>query len=284
MAYARLPQESPAGRRWHRAGSGTPASRSGLETAERFREYASTRDHRLRDELVEEHFGLARAVASRFRGGSEPLDDLVQVASIGLFKAVERYDPNYGTSFSTFAMPTIVGELKRHLRDHTWLLHVSRRDKDLRLRVRDATEEMQHRLKDSQPTLCDVARQAGLSEVEAQRGQTALNVYSTAPADVHAEAAHIAVDDDSFDQVETATVVHALVERLSPLERDIVRAYYLEGRSQADISRGLRRSQMFVSRHLAQSRSTLSRMVTAEGRDLPHPDQDGRCGAMASNG
>ncbi len=237
------------------------------DTAEKFREYARTRDRRLRDELVEEHFPLARAMAGRFRGGSEPFDDLVQVASIGLFKAVERFDPDYGTSFSTFATPTILGELKRHLRDRTWSVHASRRDKELRLRVRDATEDVQHSLKEAQPTLRDVARQAGLSEPDALRGQLTLNLYSTAPADPSTEAAQIATEDHSFEQVEAATVVHALVDRLPPLQKNIVRAYYLEGRNQVDISRELGRSQMFVSRNLARSRDALRAMVGGESVD-----------------
>lgn len=237
------------------------------DAGEKFREYARTRDRRLRDQLVEEHVALARAMASRFRGGSEPFEDLVQVASIGLFKAVERFDPDYGTSFSTFATPTILGELKRHLRDRTWLVHASRRDKDLRLRVRDATEDVQHMLKEGQPTLRAVARRAGLSESDALRGQMTLNLYSTAPADPSVEAEQIATEDPSFDQVEAATVVHALVNRLPPLEKDIVRAYYLEGRNQVDISRELGRSQMFVSRNLARSRSTLRAMVAGDSVD-----------------
>jgi RNA polymerase sigma-B factor len=228
-----------------------------LDTRETFREFARTRDRGLRDELVHAHVGLARALASRFRGGSEPFDDLVQVASIGLVKAIDRYDPDYGTSFSTFATPTILGELKRHLRDRTWSLHASRQDKDLRLQVRDATEGAQHRLRRSEPTLREIASQARLSESEAVRGQLALNLYNAKSVDPSVAAADVGVEDTGFEQVEAATVVGTLVAELPPLQREIVRAYYLDGRSQADISRELGRSQMFVSRNLARSREAL---------------------------
>jgi RNA polymerase sigma-B factor len=258
---------------------------SSIRLGDKFRRYARTRDRRLRDELVEEHFGLARALASRFSGGSEPFDDLVQVAGIGLFKAVDRYDPDRGTSFSTFATPTILGELKRHLRDHTWLVHASRRDKDLRLRVRDATEDVQHRLKETKPALREVARQAGLTEADTLRGQLTLNVYGTVPADPHTEAVQIPAEDNSFHHVEAATVVHALVDCLPPLQKDIVRAYYLEGRNQLDISRELGRSQMFVSRNLARSRRTMRAMVAGQSLDdLLDTNARECCGAGARNG
>jgi RNA polymerase sigma-B factor len=254
---------------------------SSLETGERFREYARTRDAALRDALVEEHFGLARALAGRFRGGSEPLEDLVQVAGIGLMKAVERFDPDFGTSFSTFATPTILGELKRHLRDRTWLLHVSRHDKEMRLRVRDAIEQAQHRLNEAEPPLRDVARLAGMSEAEALRGQMALHVYSAVPEDPTTAAVEVGADDENFEQVEAANIVRSLVDRLPPIQQEIVRAYYFEGRSQADISRRLRRSQMFVSRSLNRSRTQLRGWV--RGRSIDDIDAPARrwCDAAA---
>jgi RNA polymerase sigma-B factor len=251
---------------------------SSLETNEKFRAYFRTRDRRVRDELVEQHFPLARLLAGRFRNGSEPFDDLVQAASIGLLKAVERYNPEYGTSFSTFAVPTILGELKRHLRDHTWLVHASRRDKDLRLQVRAATEDAQHRLHDAEPSRRDIAAQAGLSESEVLRGQLTLNLYNTKAVDASIAAEEIGTDD-GFAQVEAASVVQSLVAELPQLERGVLRAYYREGRSQADIGRQLGRSQMFVSRNLARSRNILRAKIATNRTDavvLATPDSS--CG------
>jgi RNA polymerase sigma-B factor len=153
------------------------------ETDEKFSAYHRSRDRRLRDELVEQHVRLARLLASRFRNGSEPFDELVQVACIGLMKAVARYNLDYGTSFNTFATPTILGELKRHLRDRTWSLHVSRRDKDLSLEVRVATEEVQQRVHCSEPSARQIAVHAGLTEADAKRGQRALTLYNSTPLD-----------------------------------------------------------------------------------------------------
>src|SRR6202171_1151717 len=185
---------------------------------EKFRAYSRSRDRRLRDELVEMNFGLARVIASRFRGGSEPFDDLIQVANIGLVKAVDRYRPDFGTSFSTFATPTILGELKRHLRDRTWSLHVSRTDKDLRLRVRDATEAAQHRRARSEPSVRAIADQAGLSESDARRGQLALQLYKQPTLDATSAAADIAATDDDFERVDNRGLVEALVAELPRLD------------------------------------------------------------------
>ena len=226
---------------------------SRLETDERFSAYRRSRDRRLRDELVEAHLPFARSLANQFRNGSEPFDELVQVASIGLINSVERYNLDYGTSFTTFATPTILGELKRHMRDRTWSLHVSRRDKDLSLEVRAATETVQHRVHRSEPSARQIAAHARLSEAEAKRGQRALTLHNSTPVDPSTVAGEVGCYDEDFERAETRTVVRDLLAALPRLERDMVHAYYLEGRTQAEIARQLGRSQMFVSRHLERS-------------------------------
>src|SRR5919199_4270792 len=105
------------------------------ELRRKFEEYARTRDRALRDELVTAHMGLAEYLARRFTNRGEPLDDLMQVASLGLLKAVDRFDPARGLEFSTYATPTIVGELKRHFRDKGWAVRVPRRVQELHLRL-----------------------------------------------------------------------------------------------------------------------------------------------------
>src|SRR5438309_6179418 len=105
------------------------------ELHQKFAEFAASRDPELRDQLIEAHLGLAEYLARRFANRGEPLDDLVQVASLGLVKAVERFDPARGLEFTTFATPTIVGELKRHFRDKGWAVRVPRRVQELHLRV-----------------------------------------------------------------------------------------------------------------------------------------------------
>src|SRR5205807_6964192 len=105
------------------------------ELRRKFQEYGRTRDPALRDRLVTAHLGLAEYLARRFTNRGEPLDDLVQVAALGLLKAVDRFDPERGLEFSTYATPTIVGELKRHFRDKGWAVRVPRRVQELHLRL-----------------------------------------------------------------------------------------------------------------------------------------------------
>src|SRR5688572_19919376 len=121
-----------------------PPSRSDTEILDGFRAYVRTRDRRLRNKLVEDHRWIARVASRRFANRGEPSDDLHQVALLGLLKAVERFDPGFGSSFATFAMPTIMGELRRHFRDATWSLRVSRRAKELHLAVTAAVEPLTH--------------------------------------------------------------------------------------------------------------------------------------------
>jgi RNA polymerase sigma-B factor len=120
------------------------------------REYRATGNRRLRNRVIEEHHWLAVVVAREFRTGGEPLDDLVQVACFGLLKAAERFEPEYGVKFKTFAAVTARGELRRHYRDATWALRVPRRLQELRYEVRGATDVLQARLRRS-PTTAEVA-------------------------------------------------------------------------------------------------------------------------------
>src|SRR5881396_3773653 len=116
------------------------------ELRQKFAEYAESRDQALRDELNAAHLGLAEYLARRFANRGEPLDDLVQVASVGLLKAVERFDPDRGLEFSTFATPTIVGELKRHFRDKGWAVRVPRRVQELNLQLGDLIGKLSQEL------------------------------------------------------------------------------------------------------------------------------------------
>src|SRR5690349_5971791 len=127
------------------------------ELARAFQAFADTRDPGVRDQLIEAHLGLAEYLARRFANRGEPLDDLVQVASLGLVKAVERFDPARGLEFTTFATPTIVGELKRHFRDKGWAVRVPRRVQELHVEVNTLVGELTQRLGRS-PTISELAR------------------------------------------------------------------------------------------------------------------------------
>src|SRR5688572_31735838 len=133
------------------------------ELRQKFAQYAETGDQRLRDELIEAHLRLAEHLARRFANRGVPLDDLVQVASLGLVKAVERFDPGRGLEFSTFATPTIVGELKRHFRDKGWSVRVPRRVQELHVEINTVVGELTQRLGRS-PTIAELAQLIGVSE------------------------------------------------------------------------------------------------------------------------
>ncbi|MEO5724039.1 MAG: sigma-70 family RNA polymerase sigma factor, partial [Ilumatobacteraceae bacterium] len=116
------------------------------ETLAQFRELRATGDQRIRDELIVKHYWIAMRAARRFAERGEPYDDLLQVGSLGLLKAVERFDPEFGSNFLAFAMPTVVGEIRRHFRDHTWSVRVPRRAKDLKGAVTAAANELSQEL------------------------------------------------------------------------------------------------------------------------------------------
>src|SRR6266705_2851380 len=146
------------------------------ELRQKFAEYAETRDQTLRDELVGAHLGLAEYLARRFTNRGEPLDDLTQVASVGLLKAVERFDPERGLEFSTFATPTIVGELKRHFRDKGWAVRVPRRVQELHLRLGHVVNLLGQELGHS-PTIAEIAQRARVSEEEVLEAIEAGHAY-----------------------------------------------------------------------------------------------------------
>src|SRR5436305_7721603 len=142
----------------------------------KFHDYAETRDRALRDELITAHMGLAEYLARRFTNRGEPLDDLVQVAALGLLKAVDRFDPERGLEFSTYATPTIVGELKRHFRDKGWAVRVPRRIQELHLRLGSVVSTLAQELGRS-PTIQEIAREAGASEEDVLEAMEAGRAY-----------------------------------------------------------------------------------------------------------
>ncbi|MBS1836380.1 MAG: SigB/SigF/SigG family RNA polymerase sigma factor [Actinobacteria bacterium] len=227
------------------------------EDDERFRRFAATRDRALRNELVEQHLGLAHHFAARYRRSGVEDDDLHQVAFLGLVKAVDRFDPDRGVAFSTFAGRTIDGELKRHFRDRTWSLRVPRSVKDLHVAVRRASEELQQQLARS-PTVRELADYLGVSHDEVLGAIAAVSARRTGSLD--------RPDDDlASDRVagigrpggtaaiEDRDAVERLLATLAPREREIVRLRFFEQLSQDQIAERVGLSQMHVSRLLRQS-------------------------------
>jgi RNA polymerase sigma-B factor len=231
---------------------------------ERFRQYRASGDRSLRNRLIEDHRWLAVHCARRFAGKGEPLDDLLQVAMLGVLKAVERFDPDYGATFSTFAVPTITGELRRHFRDTTWALHVPRRARDLQHTVKVAVDELSHALGRS-PIAEEVAEHAGVPVEEVLDALEAARCYRKAPLvpsddDEDGDLANLGVEDPALGAVDARVMVEHLLKALPARERRMVELRYMCGLTQSQIAEIVGVSQVQVSRLL---RASLARMNTS---------------------
>jgi RNA polymerase sigma-B factor len=224
----------------------------------------SEQRQRARDELVEMHLPLVEYLARRFRNRGEPLDDLVQVATIGLIKAVDRFDLDRGVEFSTYATPTIVGEIKRHFRDKGWAIRVPRRLQELKLLLAKATSELSQRQGRS-PTVAELAVHLKLSEEEVLEGLESANAYSAVSLDApdtgddetHAVADTLGVTDEGLEGVEYRESLKPLLERLPAREKRILLLRFFGNMTQSQIAGELGISQMHVSRLLARTLAQL---------------------------
>ncbi len=236
----------------------------------RFDEYRRSRDRRLRDDLVVEHQWIAVHCARRFAGRGEPMADLVQVGRLGVLKAVERYDPSFEVHFATFAVPTVLGELRRHFRDTTWPVHVPRRVKELHLELSAEVEALHQDLGRS-PTVSELSERMGISEEQVLLGLEANAAYRSAPLvppadtgsddDGDEEGCTLGADDAAFGRVETAMLVRRLLRTLPERERRIVELRFFEGRTQLEIGEQVGLSQVHVSRVLRSSLDRLQRAL-----------------------
>ncbi len=225
-----------------------------------FVDFAATGDPGLRDRLVAAHLGLAEYLARRFANRGEPLDDLVQVASLGLVKAVDRFDPERGVEFSTYATHTIVGELKRHFRDRGWAIRAPRRMQELYLRLGKVVATLGQELGRS-PTIAELATEVEVSEEEVLEALEAGQAYrfasldAPAPGDADGEtlAARLGAEDEQFDTADQRATLSPLLSRLAPREQMLLHLRFFEGLTQSEIAARLGISQMHVSRLLARS-------------------------------
>lgn len=227
-------------------------------------EFARTRDPELRALIVERGAWLARRVARRFAETSEPFDDLCQVAMIGLLKAVDRYDPEFGVRFGTFATPTILGELRRHFRDHTWAVHVPRGAKELRIQINAAADEMTGELGRS-PTVAELADRLDLTREQVLEGMEASAVYSAVSLD-GLQGVEPSDDEVLANDVLDRQVLADLLARLPNRERRILYLRYFHELSQAQIAERVGTSQVHVGRLIASSLSSLRQLAERPDR------------------
>jgi RNA polymerase sigma-B factor len=225
----------------------------------------------LRDHLVEMHLPLVEHLARRFRNRGEPLDDLVQVATIGLIKSVDRFDTERGVEFSTYATPTIVGEIKRHFRDRGWAVRVPRRLQELRLQLTSATSELSQ-LHGRAPTVAELAAHLKLSEEEILEGLESANAYSTLSLDVPeqgdddspAVVDSLGSEDEALEGVEYRESLKPLLERLPAREKKILLLRFFGNMTQSQIATEIGISQMHVSRLLARTLAQLREDLLVE--------------------
>ena len=232
------------------------------ELKRKFVEFADSRDPGIRDQLIEAHLGLAEYLARRFSNRGEPLDDLVQVASVGLVKAVDRFDPERAVEFSTYATHTIVGELKRHFRDKGWAVRAPRRMQELYLRLGKLVASLSQEIGRS-PTIPELAQEAGVSEEEVLEAMEAGQAYRFASLDAPAPGgdddggdslgSNMGEEDPGLVDAEHRAALSPLIETLPPREQMILHLRFFEGLTQSEIADRLNISQMHVSRLLARS-------------------------------
>lgn len=235
--------------------------------AQLFTRYCATRAPALREQLVETYLPLARTIARRYRSPRVPADDLVQVAAIGLMKAIDRYDPDRGVAFSSYAVPTMVGEVQRHFRDHTWGVRPPRDLQERAQRVLTANRTLAAEL-GRPPSAGEVAQRLQISledVVEAlqacdARDTTSLDRPRAVGEDTETLADTIGGDDREFDRVEQAITAELLMRHLDAREREVIRLRFHEDMTQSEIGELIGCSQMHVSRLV---RGALAKLAAA---------------------
>jgi RNA polymerase sigma-B factor len=243
---------------------------------EQFEVYRATGDLAVRDQLVASHLRLATHLARRFAHRGVPADDLEQVAALGLLKAVDRFEPERGLEFSTFATPTIVGELKRYFRDKGWAVRVPRRVQELHVRLNALVGDLTHALGRS-PTVAELARAARTSEEEVLEAMEAAQAYRSNSIDggpgpdddSPAGGSHLGVDDHGLFDAENRVFVDELLEHLPPRDQLMLRMRYYDEMTQSEIADRLGISQMHVSRLLTRCLTDLRRRIEVSRGEVP---------------
>ncbi|WP_425473941.1 RNA polymerase sigma factor SigF [Streptomyces qinzhouensis] len=225
----------------------------------------------VRNTLVELNIALVKFAASRFRSRSEPMEDIIQVGTIGLIKAIDRFELARGVEFPTFAMPTIIGEIKRFFRDTSWSVRVPRRLQELRLDLAKAGDELAQRL-DRSPTVAELAEHLGLSRDEVVEGMAASNAYTASSLDAQHEeddsegtlADRIGYEDHGLEGIEYIESLKPLIAGLQPRDRKILSLRFVANMTQSEIGEELGISQMHVSRLLSRTLVRLRKGLTLE--------------------
>lgn len=275
-AEERAPQASQRDASEARAVRRTPKGKDAWDkerTHELFRLYKEKGDEEARDQLIVSHLNLVRFLASKFKNRGEPLDDLVQVGTIGLIKAIDRFDPERGLEFTTYATPTILGEIKRHFRDKGWSIRVPRRLQELSAKVNQATDELTVELQRS-PSVEEIAAKLGVGAEEILEAMESSGAYTS----VSLEAGGTSEDDEApalidrlgsvdedLDASDDRMVIDDAIRDFSPREQEIVRMRFIDGLTQVEIAKRLGVSQVQVSRLLRRTLRKIQDKIDPEG-------------------
>lgn len=257
-------------------GDGGRGAERSREDRDLFIRHHAHGDRLAREELVERFLPLARQLARRYQRAGEPLEDLLQVASMGLVKAIDRFDPAREIAFSSYAVPTILGEIKRHFRDRTWAVRVPRDLQELSLRVDRAVGRLSETLR-RQPSVAEIGEAVGADDehvLEALQAGSAYRAMSfDAPrGDAGEESVTLAdsvgIDEQGFDRAEERATLAKLLATVTSRERDVLRMRFEEDMTQAEIGAVIGVSQMQVSRVIRQA---LTRLRAAADTDVDGP-------------
>lgn len=241
-------------------------------TRELFRLYKERGDEDARNQLVVNHLNLVRFLAAKFKNRGEPLDDLIQVGTIGLIKAIDRFDPERGLEFTTFATPTIMGEIKRHFRDKGWSVRVPRRLQELSAKVTQVTDELTRELQRS-PSTEEVAEKLGVTVDEVLEAMESSSAYSSVPLEgtssedeeTPSVIDHYASVDQDLVSSDDRMVIEDTIKEFSPREQEVIRMRFDQGLTQVEIAEKLGVSQVQVSRLLRRTLKKIQEKIDPEG-------------------
>ncbi len=227
------------------------------DTRELFVLFANGRDREIRNEIVNRNIYIAELLAKRYIGKGIEYEDIFQIASLALIYAVERFDINRGFEFSSFATPTIVGEIKRYFRDKGWAIKVPRKTQELALKINDAREKIQSNI-GAVPKVIDIANYLNVTEEEVMEAMEASQLFSIRSLDLMKENSDndssvsfveiLGKEDRSFSDIENVDFIHRFIDKLNVVERKILEGRFFENKTQVVIAKELELSQMTISR------------------------------------
>ena len=265
-------EQKAARRAVRRASRGTPAWDKD-RTRKLFAQYKETNDPEVRDQLIVSHLNLVRFLASKFKNRGEPLDDLIQVGTIGLIKAIDRFEPDRGLEFTTYATPTIMGEIKRHFRDKGWSVRVPRRLQELSAKINQVTDDLTKELQRS-PSIEEIAQRLETTVEEVLEAMESSSAYSSVPLEGGSSGAdgdetpsiidQYVTEDEDLAGSDDRIVLEEAIRDFSPREQEIIRMRFVEGLTQVEIAEKLNISQVQVSRLLRRTLKRIQEKIDPE--------------------